>query len=82
MHTYRKLIVRTVEEKKKREREERNQQALMGKLAKEIRIQTKCPTLVSQHSFMFSFVSQLKALGGSETSSQFCLLWEQLAMYE
>ena len=52
----------------------------MGKLSTEIKIQTKCPTPVSQ-SFL-PFVSQLKALGGIRDLIVLCLLWEQSLVYE
>lgn len=39
--------------KRDRGKKNRNQQGLMGKLAKEIRIQRKCPTLVSRSFVIF-----------------------------
>lgn len=78
MHTGH-LSVGSWREKKER-RKERKQRALMGKLSTEIKIQTKCPTPVSQ-SFL-PFVSQLKALGGIRDLIVLCLLWEQSLVYE
>ena len=63
----------------KKRRKGRNQQALLGKLAKEIKIQAKCPTLVSQ---LFSFCVPAKGTTGIRDLIVVCLLWEQSLMYE
>lgn len=50
----------------------------MGKLAR-IKIQAKCPTLVSQ---LFSFCVPAKGTTGIRDLIVVCLLWEQSLMYE
>lgn len=80
MHT-KSTICKAVEkkgrkgEKKKRKKSTRSE----GCLQRRPEFRTMSFPAVSG---LFFFCAQLKAVGGSETSSWLCLLWEQSVIYE